>query len=252
MRRIPRAGINELRNSRFDSESDADNKSGWEVVYTGFILILLSFFIMLCSFSSVEGSKVMKFVASFVDALSVMSGGGKVEKGDVVLHLSAEIVDKRSDLADLYKEIGKLVREYELNVKVIITEKDIRMRMNDTALFEQGVAEISPKSYPILDEIASMIRNENFKVRIEGHTDNLPIHNGRFPSNWELSTTRAVNVLRYLEETANIPRERLSAVGFGEYAPIFPNNNPERMAKNRRVEIVFEKKNGPDQPEDGK
>lgn len=230
------------------SRSDSDGHTGgWEIVYTGFILILLSFFIMLCSFSSVEGAKVMQFVASFVDALSVMSGGGKVEKGDVVLHPSVEIVDKRSDLADLYKEVKTFAAEHELEVDVIVTEKDIRLPLPDSALFDVGVAEISPGSHRILGKIASIILKAKYHVRIEGHTDNLPIHTGRFPSNWELSTTRAVNVLRHFVEKGNIPRERLSAVGFAEYRPVCPNNDRECMARNRRVEIVILKK----EPEPG-
>ena len=76
-------------------------------------------------------------------------------------------------------------------------------------------------------------------ISIEGHTDNLPIHSERYPSNWELSTSRAVNVLRYFIEKGGISQKRISAVGMGEFQPIAENDTPENRAKNRRVEIVL-------------
>jgi chemotaxis protein MotB len=76
-------------------------------------------------------------------------------------------------------------------------------------------------------------------VRIEGHTDNLPVHTLRFPSNWELSTTRAVNVLRFFRKYHDIQANRLSAVGFAEYRPLVPNDSVAQRAQNRRVEIIF-------------
>ncbi len=96
-----------------------------------------------------------------------------------------------------------------------------------------------PKSIPLLKKVAFIISKTSYAVRIEGHTDNLPIHTSKFPSNWELSTARAVNVLRYFTEKEKVSMQRLSAVGFGEFQPIIANDKPEHRAKNRRVEIVF-------------
>ena len=93
----------------------------------------------------------------------------------------------------------------------------------------------------MLEKVGAIIAKTSYQVRIEGHTDNLPIKTERFPSNWELSTTRSVNVLRYFRKTHNIPAERLSAAGFAEYRPLVPNDSEAHRAQNRRVEIIFVK-----------
>jgi chemotaxis protein MotB len=113
------------------------------------------------------------------------------------------------------------------------------MRLSDHALFDLGVAHLSAEAMPLLTKIGEIIAKTTYLIRIEGHTDNLPIHTEQFPSNWELSATRAVNVLRYFSEAHQISQERLSAVGFAEYHPLMPNDTAGHRAKNRRVEIIF-------------
>ncbi|MEJ2101338.1 MAG: OmpA family protein [Desulfobacterales bacterium] len=113
------------------------------------------------------------------------------------------------------------------------------MRLSEHALFDQGAADISVDALPLLDKIGAVISKTEYLIRIEGHTDNLPIHTELFPSNWELSTARAVNVLRYFIKNHNIDPRRLAAEGFGEFHPLVANDSPENRAKNRRVEIIF-------------
>jgi chemotaxis protein MotB len=110
--------------------------------------------------------------------------------------------------------------------------------LQDAILFHSGIAEINSRAYPTLDGIIANIKDMSHPIRIEGHTDDDPIHTGRYPSNWELSTARAVNVLKYFVDKGKTPPERLSAVGYGESRSVFPNDTPEHKAKNRRVEIV--------------
>ena len=95
-----------------------------------------------------------------------------------------------------------------------------------------------------MDKVAAVIQNIRNPVRIEGHTDNVPIATRRFPSNWELSTARAVQVLKYFIAAGEIDPSRLSAVGYGEAKPVLPNNTPENRTKNRRVEIVLVTEDG--------
>jgi chemotaxis protein MotB len=113
------------------------------------------------------------------------------------------------------------------------------MRLNDRALFDLGAAEVSAGAKKLLHHIGDIIAKTDYQIRIEGHTDDLPIRTVRYPSNWELSTARAVNVLRVLQQHSGIEPRRLSAVGFGEYQPLFPNDSPAHRARNRRVEIIF-------------
>ena len=113
------------------------------------------------------------------------------------------------------------------------------MRLSDHALFDVGVAEISPKAVALLKKVGAIIADSPYEVRVEGHTDDVPIKTFRYPSNWELSTARAVNVLRYFVDTCGISSRRISAEGFGEYHPIASNDNAANRAQNRRVEIIF-------------
>ncbi len=216
----------------------------WEVVYTGFVLILLCFFILLCSFSSMEEAKVTRFVKSFVTNLSILPGGIKTEPSKVIIPPSPDIVSVKSGMAHILQTLKDYVHEsgLENDVSFTATENGLVMRISDTILFDLGKAEISSEGRRFLNKLASFFARTEQSIRIEGHTDNLPIHTSQYPSNWELSTARAVNVLRYFLEQGGISLNRLSAVGFGEFHPIVSNDTPQHRAKNRRVEIVLTRK----------
>ncbi|MCD6306604.1 MAG: flagellar motor protein MotB [Deltaproteobacteria bacterium] len=217
------------------------SSSGWEIVYTGFILIMLSFFIMLCSFSTIEKSKVEHFVASFSRALSVLPGGVKVRPGDEARYSLPDITYEQGEVALIFQELLDAVDELGLadDLTVHTVRDGLIVALANKALFELGVAEISEDAFPLLDKIAEIIAKGDYPVEIRGHTDNIPIHTEKFPSNWELSTARAVNVLRYFVKNHDISPERLSAAGFGEFRPVVPNENDKLRAKNRRVEVIF-------------
>lgn len=214
---------------------------GWEIVYSGFVLILLCFFIMLSSFSTMEEAKIMRFVKSFVDAVGIMPGGMKFDSGATVLPKSADIVDSDDKLAQVFSELAELNERLkkEKDITLAYSTKGLVMRLSDRALFELGVATVSPQAVPLLQKVGDIIARTDFDVRIEGHSDDLPIKTAQFPSNWELSTARAVNVLRFFLDTGRISSRRLSAVGFGEFQPMVPNDSTEHRAQNRRVEIIF-------------
>ncbi len=220
---------------------DGPAGGGWEIVYSGFVLILLCFFIMLSSFSTMEEAKIMRFVRSFVDAVGIMPGGMKFDSGATVLPKSADIVDSNDKLAQVFSELTELNERLkkEKEITLAYSAKGLVMRLSDRALFEVGVADISPQAVVLLQKVGDIIARTNFEVRIEGHSDNLPIKTAQFPSNWELSTARAVNVLRFFLDTGRIASQRLSAVGFGEFQPMVPNDSVEHRAQNRRVEIIF-------------
>ena len=214
---------------------------GWEIIYTGFVLILLCFFIMLSSFATMEKSKIARFVKSFVSAVSVLSGGLSFEPGKEIIPPSANLVDLRDELAEIFKELESFANTYGYNddISIALSEEGLEMKLSDKALFRVGSATLAPQILPLLEKIGRVISRTGYAVRVEGHTDNLPIHTTKFPSNWELSTQRAVNVLRFFVEKNHIPAQRLSAVGFGEYQPLVDNAISEQRVKNRRVEIIL-------------
>jgi len=230
------------KNQRSGSKNgDSASGPGWEVVYSGFVLILLCFFIMLCSFSTMEEAKIMRFVRSFSSAVSFFPGGASFESGAVVLTESAGMVKSRSELAKIFDELEMLSDRFNLKdeIELLFSQEGLVMRLSEHTLFESGAASISPQALALLEKIGVIVAQTNYLIRIEGHTDDVPIHTAIFPSNWELSTARAVNVLRYLIEHHHIDSQRVAAEGFAEFQPLVANDTPENRAKNRRVEVIF-------------
>ena len=183
----------------------------------------------------------MKFVRSFIDAVSVLSGGVKPGDGEAVLNPSAPMVKGEHELATLMNDLKKLAEQEKIESQVLVSRlpRGLAMRLNDRALFDLGAADVSDGAEKLLRNIGDIIAKTHYQIRIEGHTDDLPIQTLRYPSNWELSTARAVNVLRFLQKHSRIAPTRLSAVGFGQYQPLYPNDTPANRARNRRVEIIF-------------
>jgi chemotaxis protein MotB len=120
--------------------------------------------------------------------------------------------------------------------KIETWDKKIRLILASAVLFDSGRATLAPRSEKILAAVAEQIKTLDNPIQIEGHTDNVPIHGGRYKSNWELSMARAYSVLVFLKNHGIAP-QRLSAIGYGKYHPIADNNTAEGRAKNRRIEI---------------
>jgi len=121
---------------------------------------------------------------------------------------------------------------------LITEERGLVVSMADTVLFPRASATLTPEARSLLRQVGQALARLPNYLRVEGHTDNLPISTPAFPSNWELSTARATNVVQVLVRDAGISPARLSATGYGEYRPVAPNNSEADMARNRRVDIV--------------
>ena len=213
---------------------------GWQIVYTGFILILLCFFILLTSFASLEQSKIMPFVKSFSRAVSVFAHGVSLEAGETMIRSKAMVVDKEDRIAALFQLVKKISNQNGLDqLNIRSTKQGVVMTLADKMLFEVGDAALSTSSFALLNKIGAMINKLNVRVDIEGHTDSTPIRTVKYASNWDLSTARAVNVLRYLAADGRVRSDLLSAVGFSKYHPMAPNNSPENRNQNRRVDFIF-------------
>jgi len=230
-------GCRRFFRKRVDQPDETLAPNGWQVVYTGFVLILLCFFIMLTSYASFEQAKVMQFTEAFSDAVNIFSGGQSLDEGKTVLSPSPEIVSKESPTARLIEDIAEFAGENDLSdVELRVDPKAVVMTLPDATLFDSGTASIKAGAAPTLDKIGRLIARLRCRVRIAGHTDRKPIRTAQFPSNWELSTARAVNVLRFFLEKSGIPATRLSAAGYAAFQPL-PGESAD--ARQRRVEITF-------------
>ncbi len=147
---------------------------------------------------------------------------------------------KRDDqLVETVKQVEKYVKESGLTESMAIDTAADRLviRMKSAILFAEAQAVLTPKAESALAGLAPLLARAPSRLRVEGHTDDVPIHSAQYPSNWELSTARAISVIQYLEDHG-IARDRLSVAGYGEFHPFAPNDSAERRALNRRVEIV--------------
>lgn len=214
--------------------------SGWQVTYAGFVMLMLCFFILLTSFASPEPSKITRFASSFSNAVNVLEHGSSIESGDVLVDGGVQLLPREDLAAQLFEKVRRVSGEEGLDqILLQRTPKGVVMTLTDTLLFESGQAHFSADAYPRMEKIGRLIARIDAPVEIQGHTDNQPIRTDTFPSNWELSTARAISVLRYLIQTPEIAPERLSAVGFAEFQPVAANDSLNHRARNRRVDFVF-------------
>ncbi len=163
-----------------------------------------------------------------------------MESGETIINADPMVVSKQDRIDVLFEKVKMLGQQNGLK-RIILrrSERGVIMTLADKTLFESGNAELSTSSYPLLNKISAMINKLGVPVDIQGHTDDRPIQTDAYPSNWELSTARAVTVLRYLISEGKVKSEWLSAVGLSKYHPLAANNTAENRAKNRRVEIIF-------------
>lgn len=215
------------------------------LTYGDMMTLLLCFFVMLLSMSTIDPAKFMVAASSFQNAFSGVLKDFPtipIHKEILTPRLGGDEQNKRMAI-QAAREIMEAIKKEKLDeaIKVEVTEKGIAIKVSDPILFNVGKADIKPHFAGMLSEIFRIIdKVPDNEIRVEGHTDNTPIHTREFPSNWELSTARAVNVIKFLHTKGGIHPSRLSAVGYGEYRPVSPNTTLENKQKNRRIEIYVE------------
>jgi chemotaxis protein MotB len=192
----------------------------------------------------VDRDKFTAAMLSLQGSLGIIDGGMTLQEGDLMEQGEiGEImisVQEQREFELLHERVEEIISEDDLNgIQVNLDERGLVIRFVEGVLFDSGKADIKNEARAILDKIAPLLIDTHRHIRIEGHTDNLPINTREFPSNWELSTARAVNVVKYFIEKHNFSPYILSAAGYGEYRPIAPNDSDKNRALNRRVDIII-------------
>jgi chemotaxis protein MotB len=223
----------------------------WVMTYGDMMSLLLTFFVLIVSFSSMQQTKFEQAASSLQEAFGVLKSAESVIVLEEPVIPNHEPQEEEAEMLFEVRSVEKLILEEGLDkeVEVEITEDGVLFRLNSEFAFVSGGAELKEESQSVLDRLSSFFLKFPYKIRIDGHTDDVPINSAKFPSNWELSAARAVSVARYFQGMG-LPPERIAATGLGEYHPIADNATPEGRAKNRRVE-VFLKLDKKDLPEDG-
>lgn len=209
-----------MRNDYYTNSREYINR--WVVSYADFVTMLLALFMVMYAVLRVDNQKLHRFQQQMQQVFH----GKNVTKYQADMQLTK------------VEKILKDNLEHTKTVKVIRGDKGLIIRVNNKILFDEGSASIKPEAETTLNEIIKVLTKIDNPVIIEGHTDSTPIKNARFPSNWELSTARATNIISYIVKQGEISPRRLSAVGYGEYMPIGNNTTISGRMLNRRVDII--------------
>jgi chemotaxis protein MotB len=224
-----------------------ENHERWLVSYADFITLLFAFFVVMYSVSSVNVGKYRTVSESIKAALNpIVSPPASPSAFSVNANKPAltapntpgskEVAIRR--LRNLVQGI-KGAPQMSLVRMVEKVNGDIVITIPDQVLFASGEAAVRPEALRFLEGLGGAIVELDRHTRVEGHTDNVPIRSAQFPSNWELSATRAVMVVRVLSELYGVPSDHLAAVGHADTRPVTENADSEQRAKNRRVEVVI-------------
>lgn len=227
------------------------NKKGaprWLVTYSDMVTLLLCFFVLLLAFANTDMVKFKEVLGSMKDAFGIQrellvlgkEGGQKLP-----VKMENKLDNSEKDKDRLVNLLKTMVKEEGVARQTFITKDSNGVRIEimelvGEVMFGPGDTKILPAAQRIFRKIIPMIKETTYKITVQGHTDDIPISNSRFPSNWELSSARAGSVVRFFIQAGDLDPRRFSAVGCAQTRPLFENDSPENRAKNRRVSIIFE------------
>jgi len=233
-------------------EGENADTQRWMVTFSDLIILLLTFFVLLLSMSSLDAKKLRQtfsFLTGAPGVLEFSSNGEIADLNELINKITNENIRVMLDITVLkrilpqnvqdkpeYKEILNNIERY---IDIYDDPRGFVISIQDKILFESGKTELKPESFPILDLIAKTILGCSYPILIMGHTDNIPLKRSIYRSNYELSVYRALNVFNYFTIKKSIPKSRFYVGGYGPSMPRFNNNSSEGRRKNRRVEIIF-------------
>lgn len=217
------------------------NHERWLVSYADFITLLFAFFVVLYASAQIDKKKVGRLTESIHNAFQQM-GAFPPRSTAAVRQLNAPRASTiRKDELSLMQEQLRLALAQELardEVSIYRDKDGLVVSLREVGFFDSGSSDIRPQAKAAFGRVAEILQRHSRRLRIEGHTDNLPIHNRRFASNWELSTARSTEVVRLLVEQYGYPPDSLSASGYGEFHPVADNSTGDGRQANRRVDLV--------------
>jgi chemotaxis protein MotB len=232
----------------------------WLVSYADFITLLFAFFVVLFATAKADQQKQAEFSKSINDAFralgifpdtlrrqaSANTASNGTEKPEVPMNIvmGEDVLapaQVKADLEHIRRELQQTLSNEvaKHTVSIEMGRDGLVISLREAGFFASGSAVTKPDTQEILRRISAALNRTPYDVRVEGHTDNIPIHNAQFDSNWELSTARATSIARLLLGMNAIRADRISAAGYSEFHPIAPNDTDEGRARNRRVDLVI-------------
>jgi chemotaxis protein MotB len=222
------------------------NHERWLISYADFITLLFAFFVTMYAISTVDQRKMEKAVTAFQHAFTEWPAGpgegyplpGLPGSPALPAH-GAFVLPGGGLLADVHARLARRLNQLgEEAVELIVDRRGLVISVKEAGSFATGRADLDDNARRLFHEIGVTLVEIPNAVRVEGHTDDVPINTSRYASNWELSTARATTVVAYLVHEIGVGPDRLSAAGYAEFHPRVPNDSAESRARNRRVDIV--------------
>ena len=243
------------RNKHAEEHAEGEQ---WLLPYSDLMTLLLAVFIVLFAVSNLDANKMKAMSSAFQ---SIITGGAGILEGDSGTGINPNVIpsefvsntsipskspeelmtkDDLENLGDIKSKLDTYFEHENLDTDISsrIDERGLVISMSNSILFDSGSADVKPENIAVLVQIGGVLDNIENYIRIEGHTDNVPINSAVYPSNWELSGARAARVVRLLVQESQIDPDKLVAVGYGEYKPVADNTTHEGRAENRRVDII--------------
>ncbi len=225
---------------RESDDNDQPSSPAWMTTYGDMMTLLMTFFILIMSFSSIELDKFKAAMGSLKGAFGVLGDSDNLNPAQSYISHYQHNMQKVSlveHVQNLRETVSKL--ELENDIEIYETDSEVTILITAQILFESGGANLKSDFLPTLSKIAKTVINKANEIRIAGHTDTIPINTKKYPSNWELSVDRALGVMRFLVNNENINSDKVSISGFAEYHPLVSNDSQRNRAINRRVEIYL-------------
>ncbi len=220
---------------------------GWMMTYSDMVTLILTFFVLLFTLAQIEGKDFRLILSAFRGSLGIFEGGSTLSKGKLEeMGLSLETLPSNEQGKSLASAIQVATEIFKpeiksKNVRIVEEERGLIISLVGGDHFPPGSARLTAKIKKTLVKVGKLLRSINAPVRIEGHTDENPLGRspGFYETNWELASQRAINVLRFLNESEDVEAEKMSTVSYGKYRPVSLSNTPEGRAINRRIDIVI-------------
>ena len=234
-------------------QASHENHERWLVSYADFITLLFAFFVVMFASAQMDRAKAKEVSDAVERALSegtlpakvaAMLGEKAKDKPTTPKPQSKEKQAQQASAADLTASMEVLARELhqeikDQKVKLRLEQRGLVVGLEEAAFFPSGEDEIKVASYPILEKLARVLNKLPNPLRLEGHTDSVPINTSRFHNNWELSAARSIAMLKLLNERFQVAADRMAIVGYGDTEASDSNDTPEGRARNRRVDVVI-------------
>ncbi len=230
-----------MARKRFDEETQNDTSS-WMTTYSDLVTLLLCFFVLLYSMSSLDVAKFKAVINSFSNSTGVLRGGRTIVDDNLINNGISNSEQELLETRTIAIEIDKYLDEHNAKSKIVLSYNAnyVKMSLQGEVLFDSGKANIKPESDYLLEIISNVILKKGYDkhfIEIEGHTDNVVMNTYKYPSNWYLSAARAIEVGNVFIKEYGLSSDRIACTGYGEYRPIAENSTVEGRARNRRVEI---------------